>query len=790
MSLSVPDYLVSPKLVEAGQWSAPLSLPDPTRRRFFEANAEVLVKESLFRELQELAELQHFPATTYLLDEKTILRIGRHVGPHPRRIDVDLFTRTENGHVKAVRVGLFWHPALKGDFTFTDLSKIKIDTNPLSPEAYAQMDLKSLVQRARQLPAERVFSLAQGWQSRCQVAEVVASPSDAQRLEQLLGSSSMISERFDALKVLKIKKVSTERYTLLLQEDHSACSWQRRYLSIDLRVGAGSDLALAEVCTLPTGDDDPFFAGGNKYDLREILEQAAYTRDKRAKMPHVVVGQTQGVHLHQISGSFPDTAGQNILVNQICRELYKMGCQITIYNIGNYIKPGEGSFHGGSNFEDPYYGIVYLDSPEFQFLEKEFIYPHIAELAGQVVSDLQGQRVDVWFGHYPEGEGTIVQAYKLRRFFNPTENSSLILMPHSLGVIKLENMVADFRRGSISASKLQDLTFGARLGCEVDNYVNTMIEATRGESTVRVVQTSIDIKDKLEEVYQVDDNNIIELPPPADTKVHRQIDLDPGDPIYSFVAESVNKTAAFLGSSIRPVTSEQVVDGFFIFEASRTNDTKRKSDLVLAHKYLQLSLREKGNSPQLFSMTNINEKMDANEARRAFAVARQADVAGGIGFAEVFSAEEMLYLRNAAKVVWTASTMEGFGMSMMEAACCGKPIIAYAGKVPFVGRYLMGEKSERRTLVTDFGVRVVVGKAAITVDLTDANEENHFGPKGLAYAALYLLERPDKLRLMSEAAKKIVEERLTIERVVGKFAKDSGIEALLEKYSEQGIQDE
>jgi glycosyltransferase involved in cell wall biosynthesis len=336
------------------------------------------------------------------------------------------------------------------------------------------------------------------------------------------------------------------------------------------------------------------------------------------------------------------------------------------------------------------------------------LYDHLAE---------EGLPVDLIISHYWDGA-------KLGILFNQLqkERAGHIWVPHSLGAIKKRN---------VNPEQWPVLRIDERIKNEEEIIKNVD----------RIAATSAIIKNSLKEDYHYQELPLF-LPPSVDPKRYHPREVDEGHPIWSFLSQHCDLSAA------------EIYNSKVITEISRTDKTKRKSVLIRAYgKIVQ-------NHPDTVLVVSIDRAEKALstsllELIKELGVQKRVAVVGSVR-------DELPDIYAATDIYCTPSIMEGFGMTPQEAAATAVPVIA-SNLVPFAAEYLLGK------VVNEVGSEngegfIQMGRGGIVVPADDVNK--------FAQALNILLSDPDLRREMGEKAYEITIPYFTQENVVGKFLKD------------------
>jgi glycosyltransferase involved in cell wall biosynthesis len=143
-----------------------------------------------------------------------------------------------------------------------------------------------------------------------------------------------------------------------------------------------------------------------------------------------------------------------------------------------------------------------------------------------------------------------------------------------------------------------------------------------------------------------------------------------------------------------------------ICEVSRTDHTKRKDVLIRAFAHVRSRFPD-----TLLAVTIDKTRADIYEP--LIALVQQLELSEAVAVLGSIS-EYVPSLYGVSQIYCTPSIMEGFGMSIQEAAACGVPAVA-SGRVPFAVEYLLGRKPEERVVERD-GTRLLIGPGAIVAE--------------------------------------------------------------------------
>jgi len=225
--------------------------------------------------------------------------------------------------------------------------------------------------------------------------------------------------------------------------------------------------------------------------------------------------------------------------------------------------------------------------------------------------------------------------------------------PHSLSVIKERN----FKDKSNEISR--DLKFRERRSHErmICNY------------TPAFGSTSYEIAESLITNYGVSIEDIVFYPPGVDIEIFRNYTDSELGRLYKYLE-------AETGYSKKEITSSTV-----LFETSRMDSTKRKDVLLKAFAEVVEKTDEKcllfiGGGPENKEYKSLQKILDETQSLK------------GKAFLLGFIPEEYLAMMfGFCDIYVSASEMEGFGMSVAQAAIAAKPVVS-SDKIPFTGFYL------------------------------------------------------------------------------------------------------
>jgi glycosyltransferase involved in cell wall biosynthesis len=261
-----------------------------------------------------------------------------------------------------------------------------------------------------------------------------------------------------------------------------------------------------------------------------------------------------------------------------------------------------------------------------------------------------------------------------------------------------------------------------------------------------VAATSSLIRESMREDYG---RNIEQfLPPCIDPERYYPRTILKDDKIWDFLAEKSG------------VSKESLQNSRFIIEISRTDKTKRKDVLIRAFARVHEELPEtrlivalEKSEPELYaSLIDLMRELKVEDA--VIPIGHEA--------------ERLPYLYALTSVYCSPSVMEGFGMSVQEAAATAVPVVG-SDKIPFVSEYLLGDDPQLAPLKNngEGGSYLQIGEGAIEVpaDQTD----------GFTQALLYLLDSEEQRKHMGRKALEITVPYFTWEMMTRRMLNKMGV---------------
>lgn len=227
--------------------------------------------------------------------------------------------------------------------------------------------------------------------------------------------------------------------------------------------------------------------------------------------------------------------------------------------------------------------------------------------------------------------------------------------PHSLAALKEEN----FRERS--GDVVRALKF-----CERRDHERAVCDRTKAFAA-----TSTKIAERLRTAYGVPSEQIFYFPPCVNRAVFRKYSREETEPAYQYLAR------------VSGIDAQKLRSSKIVFETSRMDQTKRKGLLLDAFAYVarerQDALLFIGGGPENDLFHSLIKRRDAKPELR------------GRAFLTGFIPDEHIGpLFSMADVYASASEMEGFGMSVLQAAASGTAVVC-SDLVPFAVQYVHEE---------------------------------------------------------------------------------------------------
>ncbi len=441
-----------------------------------------------------------------------------------------------------------------------------------------------------------------------------------------------------------------------------------------------------------------------------------------SRRPHILQITNHGIHDWMVTPGLPDTGGQNLFVNQMTDSLVGLGYRVTIANRGGYPHPLTGRSRRGLEYRDPHCRIVMLEDGLPRFIRKEDMYAQVPELAEFLLKFLSREKTwpDLIVSHY--WDAAAIGAAFNRHLRDRREH---FWIPHSLGAVKKRNM---------DPSTWIELRLEERIEIESD-----LLEDLDG-----VAATSNTIRKSLFEDYGCATD--LFLPPCVETGRFYPRQVADDDPIWTFLADH------------SALSVEELRRSRIVTEISRTDRTKRKDLLIRAFATMLQEIED----AVLVLTVDPNAQPLSGELD---SLAESLNVKHRIirlGFVR----ERLPSLYAVSQVYCTPSVMEGFGMSVQEAAASGVPAVT-SDLVPFAVEYLLGD-AVRVVEGTEQKPRIREGAGAIVV------EANH--TEAFARALIRILGDDERRQRMGAAAREITVPHFTWDHMMAKFTAAAGFD--------------
>ncbi|MEJ2594320.1 MAG: glycosyltransferase family 4 protein [bacterium] len=226
--------------------------------------------------------------------------------------------------------------------------------------------------------------------------------------------------------------------------------------------------------------------------------------------------------------------------------------------------------------------------------------------------------------------------------------------PHSLGIIKERN----FRNKPKEINR--ELKFRERRSHErvICDY------------SPAFAATSYEIAESLVTNLGVNIDDVLFFPPGVDTRIFREYTEEEMKGLYQYLKDETG------------VEPERVKSSVVYFETSRMDFTKRKDVLLKA--FIEMERNEKallfiGGGPENDVFASLSEILG-----------QQVEIRDRVFLLGFIPDEFLPMLFSLCDVYVSASEMEGFGMSVAQAAIIGKPVVS-SNKIPFSNFYLEEE---------------------------------------------------------------------------------------------------
>ena len=370
-----------------------------------------------------------------------------------------------------------------------------------------------------------------------------------------------------------------------------------------------------------------------------------------SERPHILMVTNHGVHEFEVIAGLPDTGGQNVFVNQFSDALVNQGYRVTTANRGGFLHPSRATRQRGLSYRSEHERILYVEDEKKEFIRKEDMEPQIPQLADELKRQLQEEGTDfvAVISHY--WDGAAVASSVIEKMSTAVPH---IWVPHSLGTIKKRNM---------EKSQWANLRVDERIA--IEEKVIPQCRAIGATSTAISKALIADYGYKKEQLF---------LPPCIDTKRFFPQEVAIDAPVWDLLAE--------MSGSEKEGLKERLI----ISEVSRTDKTKRKDVLIKAFAQVHKTF------PQTFLAVTIDDTRrelydSLVDLVKELGLEGQVAILGSIW-------ETIPDLYRVSDIYCTPSVMEGFGMSIQEAAACQTPAVS-SDLVPFAVEYLRGQEFKK-----------------------------------------------------------------------------------------------
>lgn len=428
-----------------------------------------------------------------------------------------------------------------------------------------------------------------------------------------------------------------------------------------------------------------------------------------------------GVHEWEFVPGLPDSGAQNLFVNHMSNALVNAGFRVTTTNRGGYAHPDTGDRREGIVYRGSFERILLLEDGLPEFVRKEVMLPQIAKLVSFLHGfiELEKTPIELIVSHYWDSAKLGCELNQLL-----PERVKHVWVPHSLGLVKRKNT---------DSSEWAKLNLEGRIQVE-----RSIIPELNG-----IAATSSMLRTALEEDYGY--SRPLFFPPcvVADRFEKREVGTD--DLVWNFLSERCALSPA------------EIQESKIIIEISRTTQTKRKHIVLSA--FAQL-LESNPNTILIMSIDDSSARL-ADELFSQIKTLGIKDRTVVVGLVP----ELLPKLLSLSDVFVTASSMEGFGMSVQQAAAAELAVVS-SDRVPYAVEYLLG-KGAKTVGFPELDNPLLIGHGAVVVPNEDV--------LGFA-AALTLLLNDDETRTqMGKTAHQITVPYFTWSSMLRNFLNEAGV---------------
>lgn len=436
--------------------------------------------------------------------------------------------------------------------------------------------------------------------------------------------------------------------------------------------------------------------------------------------PHALMITNHGIHQWKIIPGLPDTGGQNVFVNFFTDALTQLGYRVTIVNRGGFAHPATDELQKGIHYKSEAARLLYLEDGTPAFIRKEDMGAQLPELVQELYDFVQADVVPVDFicSHY--WDAAVLGASLNDKLASVGKKVKHVWVPHSLGAVKKDN---------VDPSRWEELRIEERINTEKE-----VIGKLDG-----VAATSDRIKESLAEDY--DCPTEIFLPPCVDVQRYSPAEVPSNHELWTVLTEQT-------GLDVESLKKRTMVT-----EVSRTDKTKAKDILI------QAFAKAKKENPELLLLLTLDKNQAALYAELTQLIEAQGIKDSVVILGSVWDLLPAIY--RVTDIYCTPSVMEGFGMSIQEAAATGVPAVS-SDLVPFAVEYLAGKEQVELS-----GVPVKRGEGCYIVKANDI--------EGFATAISELASDPSLRQKMGANALKITVPYFTWTSMTQTFLKQIGL---------------
>jgi glycosyltransferase involved in cell wall biosynthesis len=534
----------------------------------------------------------------------------------------------------------------------------------------------------------------------------------AQKLEGLLGSHSYVSvyvrlpdsAGLEKPYVIHIRRFNERDYSVHVAEEVETSN-------------ARMTVFRQQAYVLQSGEGVDYTPRASK-DLTDIIGLAEQVASEELSCPHILLVHLRGMHKMHLRDWIPELGGAERYVKDLASTLVSMGFRVTVAARGGIQHGKTGEPLPEREHDGPNLCTIYLEDGHPHFLDKYHpnSYAHIPTLAANLAKKLGGNPINLVMSNFFDGLGVTVEAQS--KGLDP--EIPHVHIPHDTGIMK---------RNGLTDAEAEAKNLNLRTAYERARYPLM-------EDGDAIVTTSPEVADSLLNDYGVRPG--LELPPCIDLKAWQPKDIGRDHPIWDRLAEHSQLSA------------EEIYAGKRVVEISRTVGSKNKADLIIAFSKLLET------HPDAVLVTNINGNYDGELQTELLGMLKDPtlNLRGRYVILENPVDSDVADIFQVAHIYLMPSTMEGFGISPLQAAALAKPVVSYGraedGRwlVPFVGRYLMG--SGKQLNPADYMNKYLIGGGGITAETRNTD--------ALAAAVGELLSNQELYDRLSTSALEIARE--------------------------------